>query len=611
MKEKATSSRLLSEEEARVHEANGMRVLSFDIRQICINSLTQTLPPAFCWKSGGDVGIIPTGCPPGYFRFLALCYQNCKSGFYFSIGVCYTQCGSGYDNHPLSCYKNLFNFYFKKSYIPRSITNFSHSIPCPGDMYRQGALCYRNCETIGMYNCGIGACVAEESSCLKEIGNMIVKTIEGITTLVETIVTFGSSIPAKTAAKVGVKAAVKQLGKKGINIAKMALKSLFSGKFRRRFLQKAKNHLKVIIKDYLHLVKGNISIEEKEKSVENICIRVWDNMIEKTNTNQVGEVDNSLVDNLVGSLDVLGIQDMVNSCSDVSKDKGLGCGKSIVEGLSTFDPTGLMTISSAFMHPSCDVPETASPLDRILEEKDLPLLEAVKIEEEKKAMILRHIKTLLARKNRDLEKGNEQKLIDSVEDKCIEIFQKSDFKGMSFVACSRVWHFTGKYNDVIDSFIVGKNASGIFFEDKGYNGNHIPFTRGIVIKDLTYFNSNGVILKNMISSMYIGESILVSFHFSDGIDNFFFDDFKNGEINYQEIKKGIKIDGRGKSIRGEREFVLHQKALALSVSMYFQKRTVEVEFDNGTKKEFKNTFTLSIKDMPETDGKTIKIIRLK
>jgi hypothetical protein len=79
-----------------------------------VSSLLESLLPSFWWKSGGDVGVIPTGCPAGYFRFLALCYENCQPGYYFSIGVCYENCAPGFADHPLSCFKHLFNFYFKK-----------------------------------------------------------------------------------------------------------------------------------------------------------------------------------------------------------------------------------------------------------------------------------------------------------------------------------------------------------------------------------------------------------------------------------------------------------------------------------------------------------------
>ena len=75
---------------------------------------------------------------------------------------------------------------------------------------------------------------------------------------------------------------------------------------------------------------------------------------------------------------------MVKSCGDVSADGGLGCAKSVVEGLSAFDPTGIMTIAAAFMHPSCDVPEVGEKTHSDpLEEKDLDPKEVERIAKER------------------------------------------------------------------------------------------------------------------------------------------------------------------------------------------------------------------------------------
>lgn len=63
----------------------------------------KAMPPEFCWKSGADAGRIPTDCPDGWERKLALCYEKCKSGYKHVLGVCWK---------------------FPKSYIPKSITNF-------------------------------------------------------------------------------------------------------------------------------------------------------------------------------------------------------------------------------------------------------------------------------------------------------------------------------------------------------------------------------------------------------------------------------------------------------------------------------------------------------
>lgn len=40
----------------------------------CYKGFLESIPPTFCYKKNGDAGKIPTDCPDGYFRSLAMCY---------------------------------------------------------------------------------------------------------------------------------------------------------------------------------------------------------------------------------------------------------------------------------------------------------------------------------------------------------------------------------------------------------------------------------------------------------------------------------------------------------------------------------------------------------
>ncbi len=91
-----------------LNEGNGGFIAKF-----CMNAIMESVLPAFCWKSGGDVGTVPMGCPAGMFRFLA--YEKGVENYNFVLGVCW----SGW-----------------RSYIPHSITNFSDQVACPQGLYR-------------------------------------------------------------------------------------------------------------------------------------------------------------------------------------------------------------------------------------------------------------------------------------------------------------------------------------------------------------------------------------------------------------------------------------------------------------------------------------------
>lgn len=72
-------------------------------------------------------------------------------------------------------------------------------------MYRSGALCYRNCETIDMVNCGWWACAADSSTCGTKIADMALNVLSGLADLVGTITTFGGATAAKKAATTAIK----------------------------------------------------------------------------------------------------------------------------------------------------------------------------------------------------------------------------------------------------------------------------------------------------------------------------------------------------------------------------------------------------------------------
>lgn len=44
----------------------------------CYKGFLEKIPPTFCYKKNPDFGKIPTDCPNGYFRSLAMCYENCR-----------------------------------------------------------------------------------------------------------------------------------------------------------------------------------------------------------------------------------------------------------------------------------------------------------------------------------------------------------------------------------------------------------------------------------------------------------------------------------------------------------------------------------------------------
>jgi len=437
---------------AKTETKTGGAVDAGKLAGTCMKALMDNIPPTFCYKRGADFGVIPTGCPPGYFRSLALCYEHCGNNYTHILGICYQPCPAGYINHGLTCFRNLFSWFFKHSYIPSSITNFSDRVPCPTGMYRGGALCYRNCENIGMFNCGIGACVSEPGTCGITIATMVIEVLQGLADAITTIVSLGSSIGAKSVLKSGIKKA----GQAAMKAALNSVKKTLTGQFKDIILQKAKNAIKDQFKD---IVKGHVT----ELTVKTVCKTVWDSAITKSiSTPEVS------LDKLADAVDIFNVKGIMTECKDTTTEAGsISCASNIMSGLAAFDPTGLLTIANAFMKPTCDVPAKA-----IVPTKD---------DEAITAAIASSTNT-----------------VDPDAD-CIVLYEHCGYTGKSERICSDKTFVS--MNDQASSMKVGNNVSGLLFEHAAYQGRQMPFAAGSSIKCFKDLSTKEVNLDDLVSSV--------------------------------------------------------------------------------------------------------------
>ena len=313
----------------------------------CLGAFFKNVPPSFCWKKGGDWGVIPTGCPAGYFRYLAMCYKQCDSGYSFTLGVCWQICPSGYSNLGLVCGKNIFKWFFKNSFIPHIITNFDDRIPCPAGMYKGLALCYRDCNKNLMVNCGIGACAQSTASCVEGILTIAMDFLAGLGEMVLFIVSFGSSsgaTPALASAKTGLQAGVKKVGQSALKSAFQSFKKWIGGFTK----EKVKQWLTEKVKEY---VVGKIVTYAIEKACGAVGDMVFQEVQAKT------EPTLTFMDQVKGLADKIPIY---GQCSKVDSNNSspndeIACAKNVLETVGMVDPTGLCAMAAAFMQPICDV----------------------------------------------------------------------------------------------------------------------------------------------------------------------------------------------------------------------------------------------------------------
>lgn len=475
-----------------------------NIVKSCTNALMQVVPPMWCWKKNGDAGVLPTGCPEGYFRSAALCYRNCNNGYSFFGGVCYERCKAGFKDHGLSCYKHLFKWYFKKSYIPRSITNFSSEIPCPGASYRGGALCYRDCKLIFMENCGIGACASDSFSCATTIIKMITDVITGLIDFISFCLSFGSS-SGVVAAKGQLAGAAKKVGSQGIKSAFQTLKNVFAKKFKSAIENKAKELArKLFLVDPI--------IKSFSAQVGDLCGAVFGAIEGKLPTSPLPTAES-----LVESLDVFGIVGIAKSCSS---GDGLNCAKSVLTSLKSFDPTGLLTIATTFMQPVCSVPMYANS-NSIENSESVPFI------------------------------------VDYVDSSCINFYSEAYFKGDVTTIC-------GSQNEIQAEFppfrSIRSSIDSVFsfYSKPNYQGTQMKIGKGGLIEDMSdliYYTAEGSITNHLKSVRLLRDQCIYLTLKKNGEDY-------NREIceSMANIKLGF-ADGEVYLLKGNRNSKLNEDEL--------------------------------------------------
>ena len=310
-----------------------------EIVKICTNSLLSSLPPAFCWKKGGDAGKIPQNCPKGFTRKGALCEENCKGDYRLIGGVCYRNCKKGYKDHGLSCYSNFLKWYFKSSYVPKRLTNFDKKVTCPGKMYHSGALCYRDCNIIGLTNCGIGACAIDKNTCGEKVSKIVISVLTGGLNLVTQIFTMGNK-PFSMLDKSLINQGLDKLGRDHVNNVFKHVKSV---------LNLGKNYIhKETFRKAQDLINKSKILGKLGLKANIVCNPILNALEEKVN-----EFGNPSNNGIIEPIDILKAIEVGMDCK--GKDS-LTCAKDVMSVFKNKDPTGLLAIAISFMHPECVVP---------------------------------------------------------------------------------------------------------------------------------------------------------------------------------------------------------------------------------------------------------------
>jgi hypothetical protein len=171
---------------------------------------------------------------------------------------------------------------------------------------------------------------------------MATEVIMGAAQFVSFVLSFGASTTATGPINAG-KSAVANLTKETSQQAFARVKTAFTSFFK----QTVKKAKKAFIENIIDLPAGMAA----EWVAENYCQGIYNSIRDRVNKNEnPGSTDPV---EILKKFDIFGISEIVTNCGDI--DKKIECAQSVVSTASNFDPTGLLTIAAAFMHPTCEV----------------------------------------------------------------------------------------------------------------------------------------------------------------------------------------------------------------------------------------------------------------
>ena len=185
----------------------------------------------------------------------------------------------------------------------------------------------------------------------------------------------------------------------------------------------------------------------KDAAIGVICQKIWDKSIEKST-----KADDSILDKIEDAVDLFNVKGMMTSCKDTSDSNGaVDCAKNVLEGLSTFDPTGLLTIAAAFMKPSCTVTR-----DIITITQDSPFSVTINPSGAVPSTVA---PTVPISSVPQAKKG------------CLLLFDQCGLKGNRKEVCAS----TTELNFNASSMITGEGTNILMFNKTRYNGDSILF----------------------------------------------------------------------------------------------------------------------------------------
>lgn len=312
----------------------------------CTEGFVAAVPPSFCYKTNKDDGkdaYCSSGYSPRTIVFVDICVQNCRAGYSNGKVIasnCYQNCRPGFSDLLLSCFKNIFNWYFKSSYSVDTYTLYDSRAICDWGFYKSAKYCYRDCAQKSMLNCRTDICTISSQACTDGLKNIAKDFFLGLGKFFLNIFTFGiSGFIINNYKRSQMTDAVNKAGKAAMLVAYNNVKSWLARISRDTLISQMTTFALGSLKPEDLALTNSANVKNRCGSVRDIF---YENIINTSEPNF--EWSNFQFTN---------IKDAVKKCSEAGQE--FLCAKLVKETRNKWDGSGIATFVSAFNQEKCQV----------------------------------------------------------------------------------------------------------------------------------------------------------------------------------------------------------------------------------------------------------------
>lgn len=406
-------------------------LVSIDVAKysnICLRALMTSLNPNVCVKDDDEAKGYPVikVCPSGSTEEKGLCWTPCVSGYKLERGLCIEDCGNATLERGDCCIRSG-KLIPRKSYFADTVP-YESTTSCKEGYYKSNGMCYRDCEALGMHNCGTEICTDKPETCTSTLKNTIGVVSENLHKALEAIANCKTEKDDIAQIKQMIKS---ELSGFSLEYLKNALKKNYA-EATHADKQAIFDHAVMKLKKYC---ESSLNPFSKLSFLTSYCSTVYDYLL--CHTDPESEITKT---SLVNSLDVMYLNEKIAKCKETCNG-AVTCADNIFSKLKINDATGILALGEGLFYETCEFCVDCEPYPT----------------------------------------PSYPNIPNNINPDCVYIYEHSNFGGNYIEYCSDVTSISGLN---AQSMISGANVYVIAFHSNNFRNGFFPVGKGQFIASL-------------------------------------------------------------------------------------------------------------------------------